>query len=191
MKSPEIAMMWRRAFGDVVPVGFLCRAGLPSRWLRIHSLPGSKRYPDHEAEYQELLRRHNHVATTLLGEGEECLLFVATLGQQPGSPSEPEVPSLDAAAFFRVPELLVPETAEDPEVEVAVTIVSWHANRFDPLITAVADGRAGPVLFANCDRRAAYAPYDGGADLFLDSPERVAQMKITWTNWSSPRHDGL
>lgn len=67
---------WKRTFGKFAPLGYVCREKLPSRWLRIHSLPKSKRYPQTEAEYRELLRRHNEVATDLLGEGDECALFV-------------------------------------------------------------------------------------------------------------------
>ena len=46
----DFAEAWSARYGDTPPVGWRLReqyggrAG--SRWFRIHSLPGSKRYPD-------------------------------------------------------------------------------------------------------------------------------------------------
>ena len=36
---------WAEWFPDAPPVGFLLREAVPDRWLRIHSLTGSRRYP--------------------------------------------------------------------------------------------------------------------------------------------------
>ena len=39
-----------------------------ARWVRFHSLPGSKRYAENEAEYACVLSRHNVVIGELLEE---------------------------------------------------------------------------------------------------------------------------
>lgn len=156
----DVAARWAEVFGECQPIGYVCREALPARWLRIHSLPKSKRYPDTEPEYQELLRRHNEAATTLLGAGEPCILFAATYD-------------------------------DDGNVDIAAEHVVWEPGRFDALIRAVADEEAGPFLFASFDRRTAYAPYDGGADLFFASQDAVATMKAVWRDWLSARPDGV
>lgn len=177
MTSAEIANSWKQSFGDFAPVGFVCRERLRPRWLRIHSLPGSKRYPDTDADYVELLRRHNEAATAVLGEHEECVLFAGTYAH--------DLPVIEGISFVAVPELSI------DDMTFAAAPCSWKRTRFDSLIAAVADERAGPVLFANFSRRSAYAPYDGGADLFLDSAERVLPLKTKWSAWLSPRNDEL
>lgn len=60
--STTLSKAWRARFGEVLPAGFLCREALSDRWLRIHSLPESKRYPADPSEMAELLSRHNRVA---------------------------------------------------------------------------------------------------------------------------------
>jgi len=191
MTSTEIATMWKRTFGDFAPLGYVCRHELRERWLRIHSLPASKRYPDTETEYGELLRRHNEVATIVLGEGEECALFVTTFGEQCASLAERGLPVIDHATFVDVPELATEQRGERISANVAVAWVSWKRTHFDFLIRSVADESAGGVLFANFRRHTAYAPYDGGADVFVDTPEQVALKKKQWSGWLSPRKDGL
>ena len=42
------------------------RGGTGQRWVRFHSLPGSKRYADDEEEYAELMCRHLAVLAELL-----------------------------------------------------------------------------------------------------------------------------
>jgi len=157
MNPSDLAAQWTTAFGPFPPLGYICREHLHDRWLRIHNLPESKRYPDCEAEYAELLRRHNEVATTVLGNGEPCVLFVASYGDAP----------------------------------IIATPVIWQPHAFDHLIRAVADEDHGPALFANIQHRTAYAPYDGGADFFLDSPESASWLKRQWASWLSSRADGL
>jgi hypothetical protein len=80
MDSTETAAAWKRAFGDAVPLGHVCRRMIAERWVRIHSLPESKRYPEDEDDFRELLSRHNAVATAVLGEGERFVLFDARFG---------------------------------------------------------------------------------------------------------------
>lgn len=191
MTSTEIVAMWKRTFGDFAPLGYVCRQELHARWLRIHSLPGSKRYPDTEAEYGELLRRHNEVATVVLGEGEECALFVTTFGEHGAALTERELPVIHDATFVDVSELATEQKSEPLSANVAVALVSWRRNHFDSLIRAVADESAGAVLFANFRRSTAYAPYDGGADVCVGAPEQVAPGRKQWSGWLSPREDGL
>ncbi len=51
---------WKKEFGNVAPVGFVLRQHLQAHWVRFHSLPESKRYPESVSEYAELILRHTH-----------------------------------------------------------------------------------------------------------------------------------
>jgi hypothetical protein len=46
-------------------------------------------------------------------------------------------------------------------------------------------------LFANLDLCTAFAPYDGGADLFVQSTAHVAGHRNRWARWLSSREDQL
>jgi hypothetical protein len=74
----SLATDWTAHFGSLLPVAHLLRTSLASTgWLRIHSLPEAKRYPETETEYSELLRRHREVASEVLGAADApCILIV-------------------------------------------------------------------------------------------------------------------
>lgn len=104
----------------------------------------------------------------------------------------PDVPGQwNAGSFVSVPGLSTLDESGHASINVAASVTAWEPNRFNQLIRTVADDQSSPVLFANLRRRTAYAPYDGGADLYLESPEAVARLKMTWKDWLSGRPDGL
>jgi hypothetical protein len=78
---------WNSKFPDCPPVGHLLRDAYSDRWFRIHTLPEAKRYPQIEAEYAEVLRRHNALLADLfLNEQTLALLttgYSATLDPVP------------------------------------------------------------------------------------------------------------
>lgn len=183
---------WRDRFGDCPPAGYWCRDAFPELWFRIHSLPGSKRYPSAPSEYAELLRRHNAVATSILGEGEACFVyarFISDTAEPSGAPER--VDHLRQPLLWQ-PNLSVVEDDEVPAwLHFAAARIEWASSRFDTSICAVADEASSPLLFFNAVRQTIYAPYDGGADLFLSSSQDRDAAKRRWQHWLSARPDGL
>jgi hypothetical protein len=152
----DFAALWRGWFPDVPPVGHLLRDAYPERWLRVHSLPGSKRYAGTDAEWGELLRRMNAVATDVLGEGACALVEPAWAEDEWGAPVE----------------------------------ATWRSGAFDALLRRVADDETRAVFVA-LDSGRVFAPYDGGADLFLrDAVERDA-FRARYGAWLSAHPLGL
>ena len=185
----QIAVEWRDAFGDVAPVGCGCRQGMLERWLRVHSLPGSKRYPSGRAESDELLRRHNEVATAVLGADQPCLVFVGRLADGPGEPRNPTMAGAELD-FLGLPELA--SRLDGGEwMQFAAARATWTPSRFDATIQAIAEADEAHVLFANTRRGTAYCPYDGGADLILANAEAVEVSRLRWSSWLSRYPKGL
>jgi hypothetical protein len=183
--SRSLPTKWLSIFGAALPVGFLCRVELADRWLRIHSLPDAKRYATNEAEYAEVLHRQNTVGTYALGEGAECDLYVTRYGDG--------TDSIRAEKFSPLASLVHVFTAtdDDEQLQFFSTRIVWQRNSFNDLILAVADDRADHTLFANTRTGSIYAPYDGGADLFMPTSEAVAAAREQFRNWLSERDDGL
>lgn len=170
----------------------------PERWFRIHSLPGSKRYPEDEAEYGELLARHNAASTALFGGGKPVILvFQEHIVPGPGDRPPMELP-MDMPGVPRLLRRVDPrephphaDPAEDMAVDLWALPVEWHAGSFDPLIRSVADDGGPYFLLSTSDAARVYAPYSGGADLFLeDRPARDAWKK-RFASWLSTNPDGL
>jgi hypothetical protein len=145
-QSGTIACAWKTTFGDVAPIGSICRVALMNRWLRIHSLPGSKRYPENAGDYAEMLARQNTAATAVLGRGAEATVFFCEFA------SEPESRVLGLLGAEAALPIWVPELARladiDDALRIGACVVRWEPGRFDALLRARADDRLAPVLFA-------------------------------------------
>jgi hypothetical protein len=196
MATSTIAETWHSSFGAALPAGYLCRTTLPDRWMRIHSLPESKRYSETEGERDEVLRRQNAVASYALGEDSECILFITQYGESQHWPEYYVEGSRYAAEFlaldrFRPEHVQSYARGQDGPVQFFATRQRWHTGAFDELILMCADGAAGPYLFANMDKGSAYAPYDGGADLFFSNSDGVGDARRKFSDWLSKIESGL
>jgi len=173
--------VWERHFGELPPVAHLLRRAIPERWLRIHSLPGSKRYADTEAETTELLRRHNEVAAEILGADADAALYL-------------RLTDVEAPPWARGLERVEPDRKlvdGDEDWTVSGFRIRWRERGCDALIRDVADDRWEAVVLLNPRTGEVYAPYDGGADLFVSSRERVAELRERWAEWLSSHPLGL
>ena len=79
---------WAKAWGECRPVSYELRSCLQDRWVRFHSLPGSKRYANNDDEYNELMHRHLTVLAELLShdgadEARELLVVTASWSDGP------------------------------------------------------------------------------------------------------------
>jgi hypothetical protein len=81
--------------------------------------------------------------------------------------------------------------ADDPDLVVARFSILWSPHAWDSLLRDIANDRLPSVVVLNPATGEAYAPYDGGADLFLANSERVATLADRWALWLSERPDGL
>jgi hypothetical protein len=177
---------WQEAFGTALPAGFLCRQTMPERWLRIHSLPESKRYPETDVDQLELLSRQNAVARYTLGDGQPCTLFIVRFGENTFWTEA------DALPLISRPPVLVQSYKDDQmSIHFFACPLTWQSGKFDPLILAAAEAQTGPLLFANFRTQSAYSPYDGGADLFFRSEQEVTLAAECFSAWLSSRKDGL
>ncbi len=77
------------------------------------------------------------------------------------------------------------------QIRIASIPLRWAPERVVELLVARADDRVGPILFANLNRLRAFAPYDGGADLFFEAEHDVERRRRRWAEWLSRRKDGL
>jgi len=181
------------AFGTLPAVGHILRSATSDRWLRLHSLPNSKRYAETDAEYDELLRRHNELALELLGSDTRAVLFLhawGTAADFPGTFSDfgwATQLDLDGSS----PTVYPSPDADDPDLVVAGFSILWSPHSWDSLLRDIADDHLPSVVVLNPATGEAYAPYDGGADLFLANSERVAALSNRWGSWLSERSDGL
>lgn len=184
----EFEARWREWYPDVDPHGWAIQALYPHRWLRIHSLPASKRLPETESDYVTILERHNAVASAIVGTAECVLIGYDYDGVYSRPPKHPLAALLPAApAVMR----LAPDDDDESEpISLFAGRDPWYPGMLDHWLREVADDRLRLMLL-NWDTGAAYAPYDGGADLFWPSETLRDRARDAFSSWRSSDPSGL
>lgn len=177
----NIQALWRSFYAEKSPLAFLLREQMPERWLRVHSLPRSKRYAHNQDEAREVLRRYNCVASEVLDEAAPCALFFPGYARR-------VVPAvfdpLDRQFFYRF-------RTEILRLAMFTAQTRWQSHKFEALLCRVADDEVRFVLWMNLGSGEIFAPYDGGADLFLSSTERRDALRARYAPWLSAHPEGL
>jgi hypothetical protein len=178
---------WQDLYGDTPPLGHRLRQVFPNRWFRIHTLPESKRYPETPVETLEILRRHNAVLTDLLAPEKEFALVLATFSSR----EQPERP--DAQFSLQPPEKLEwlrTDLDDETRQHFWISWQVWQSGILDDLMRHVMNDS---LRFTICsvEQKCVYAPYDGGADLILERPERRDAMREQYSSWLSKHPQGL
>jgi len=172
---------FREHFGATAPVGYCLRADHGDRWLRLHSLPGSKRYAEDDGERAEVRRRAWAAAAALFPAGSAVWLVVPSFYEPPA-----DVDELVACGPFEHPLFCEP-------LRVEVAQITWPHGPgvFEALIDEIAIDALRAVWFSVATGEA-FAPYDGGIDLFAASEAGVEALRRAFPeDWFSPRADGL
>ena len=164
--------LWHSFYEERVPIAYLLREQLPDFWFRIHSLPESKRYAENETETQEVLRRHNTVAGEVLSEQSQCIWFVPDYALQRYSSTFAEF----SGDFF------LRHENENGRIVLLAALTFWQHQKFDSVLRLVADD----VVRYVSQSGKIFEPYDGGADLFLNSTERRDELRARFSEWLSP-----
>ena len=194
MDAEAFKAQWRGWYGNAPPIGHVLRRLHPEAWLRIHSLPESKRYAQTQEQWTELLARHNTVATTMLGDGSPCILVTPRFSGR-GKPMPKQLaPALQRLGKFddSWPGATALRDSIDPDVEAWLYAqeLTWRRGALDAQLRAAANDETR-FLLVSCISGQVYAPYDGGADLFFRSDEERSRSRKRYRDWLSPRPDGL
>lgn len=183
MDREALTALWERRWPDTEPVGFeLGRAR--DVWVRFHSLPESKRYPDDEHEYGIVLERHNTVLDELFAGAEVYVLTPRWTGRA-------SAPRMRRDAKHWRTWLQGDDPGCPTYCHVFVERRWWRPVSLDGLLRRVADDREGGVIVADTGLRRLYHPYDGGADVHLATTEERDRLRERHAEWLSPYPNGL
>ncbi|MFF0400961.1 hypothetical protein ACFYSJ_35325 [Streptomyces sp. NPDC005248] len=154
--------------------------------MRFHSLPKSKRYAENESEYAVVLERYNTVLDELFAGAD---MYVIT----PRWAAEPEVPPLQPDSGYW--QSLLVEDDPEPEFRTYCHLFAarrpWQRGCIDELLREIADDKVAGVLITDTRMRRIHYPYDGGADVFLATPQERDRMRDRHTSWLSSHPSGL
>jgi len=180
---------FQHPFCEAFPMAHFMRQAFPELWLRIHSLPESKRYPEDDTERLIVFDRYSRFGSALLGESAPCLIVQSRFV---GFPRSSEIlPELDWMPIHRVGD----ENQDEDEVEdvwdswVAHTI--WKPSTFRTLLLEIADNRESNIAFLSETTDCVFTPYDGGADGFSFDTSLLHRLSGEFAPWLSAHPLGL
>jgi hypothetical protein len=164
-------------------IGYELRASHAARWLRVHSLPGSKRYPETPAEEALLLERHQALLSwALAGESRFALSSVETERSWPEE-REVELGPRDLVHSAR--------DENGTHRRTFLSVRGFDATAYDGVLLGIATEKLWGVAFCDLAFTTVVAPYDGGVDLFFTAPARLEEARTRFAAWRSSRADGL
>ncbi len=131
----KVETCWSRNFYDCPPLAHLLRQKFTDKWVRFHSLPESKRYPESEAEYLEILSRHNVILKELFGNNINLCILLTEYSEKNKAKFLPE----KIKKLFPSTENWCSTTYEDIYWHLHVANVYYTGSELDQLFRLVAD----------------------------------------------------
>ncbi|WP_326564994.1 hypothetical protein VSH64_24425 [Amycolatopsis rhabdoformis] len=190
----ELSALWRQRWPDCDPISYTLKSAYPDRWVRFHSLPESKRYPETEAEYDLVLGRYNVVLDELFG-GQEVRIVTNFWSDDPEPPAEPAPIERRFPGARHWMSVCDDEDETDPDfisyAHVYAGRTSWRSGLIDDTLRAVADDAAAGVMITSLSFDRIHAPYDGGADVLLPTTAERDALKQRYSEWLSRHPQGL
>lgn len=162
MNARALFDLFHRAFPATLPVGYELRDAFPERWFRVPSFDDDRRYPGSPADWVELVARHRSLADAVVGVGARALV-VAGWFEEEGEPDPRERCDLPLVPWSCEP---LPEL---PGARFLAAPFDYAFERLEPLVRLRSEDDGGPLVVFS-ERGRLYAPFDGGADLFLRDP---------------------
>ncbi|GGL11227.1 DUF3885 domain-containing protein [Nocardia jinanensis] len=163
------------------------------RWVRFHSLPGSKRYPDTADEYSIVLDRYNTVLDELF-TGQEVYLITCGWSNRP----EPDAPPVDHAQWLGArywTSVCNDPTETDAEfisyTHLFVSRIPWQRGAVDDLLRVVANDATRGVMITDLSLERIHHPYDGGTDVLLPTPAERDTLMHQHAHWLSQHPEGF
>ena len=172
----DLKETWEKYHKDIPRLSWHLRIHKAETWFRIHSLPESKRYPDSKDEESILLDRHNEIAPLVLQDSRKLHLHWSWKSNLHG------IAGTKTGSY------------EDDGVETplyAAEVKSWSPGHYDELIRSVAHDELPAVIFMNPKTGNIYAPYDGGADIFIEESKLRKRIQSQFAMWASQFEGGL
>lgn len=188
----KLNKLWSESFDDLAPLAYELKHLLSERWVRFHSLPDSKRYPENELEYAEVLSRYNKILKEHFGLNTELYVVIAEYSESQ-TPSKPEK---NLRKLFRNAEYW--RTLERHEEfgdgfywHLHVASLTYSGYELNALLRLIANFEVSNCFVIAENSRSLFHPYDSGSDNILPSSEERDRLKEKYANWLSSHPKGF
>jgi hypothetical protein len=176
MTKKEFARFWSKKYPQIKPLNLLFGKALHNSWLRIHSLPESKRYADSEDEWEILYSRQNTIINDLIPTDANIQLVINWIDKK--------------HYLFQMYKLIDIGTILEDEIKYKSYLfeTKWQTNKLNIFLNQIAEDQIRAFIIGN---DCLISPYDGGVDIYYKDTETRDFYKLKYKEWLSKREDGL
>ena len=197
MTKEEFNSFWEGTYPGTLPISYTFKHNYPDRWLRIHSLPESKRYPSNDSDWDILLSRQNTIISDILGYNAKIVIVTGDYFHEDFFELHPveDVTSIKAFSFLKLDEInlhkIYPENYESGLFYRPIFCTDfWQNGKFNDILKDIAEDQLR-AFFISINKECIIAPYDGGVDLIFKDSDIRDRYKLRYQDWLSEREDGL
>ncbi|MEU2617159.1 hypothetical protein ABZ642_03190 [Streptomyces sp. NPDC007157] len=187
----RLSTLWQRRYPKGPPIAHELRTAYNDRWIRFHSLPGSKRYPETEDEYAIVLHRYNTILDELFA-GTDIYVVTVAWSWEPGGP---ELPPERHEAHPEGTLWTTLAHEDDPDLHTYTHLYAdrrpWRPGTVDDILREVTDDVLSGVIITDSGLTRVHHPYDGGADVIAASSEERNQLRDSHHDWLPRNPEGL
>jgi hypothetical protein len=174
MKTYTIDEIWENQFGKFYPPeAHLLKYDFSELWIRFHSLPDSKRYPETESDKLIIIQRHNEILNALNKFNDKLYLIRSVWTDHIDTKPKSHGLGMHWRSWVRDSdglEYIIGHAYYD--------IIEWKTGVFNDLILNVSDDEESNLMVINSRNFNLYHPYDGGCDIILKRNHNKTEAKI-------------
>jgi hypothetical protein len=172
MKKENIESYWESNFPTCPPINYLLKIFYTDRWLRIHSLPDSKRYADTDTEWVTLFQTQNSILDDIFIEGEMIYLLTGVYSNleitfpDNNLSDNAALKAFDFSALEKVDLYAMTKDycEENTFYTPYCTEIFYKSSQYNDLLKSIANDEIR-AFFLNPKSNIIFAPYDGGIDI--------------------------
>jgi hypothetical protein len=188
MTKKEIEIYLQANYKLCPPINHLLKVFYTDRWLRIHSLPDSKRYAETDEEWETLYNTQNTILNDIFKEDEIFYLFVGIYSSS--SKSIVEDPAIDNEHLYKynftalntidLYAMTKEYYDEDTFYTPYYTELNYKAGQYNEILKSIANDELR-AFFLNPVTKTIFAPYDGGIDIIYSDTAAKDKYKIKYS----------
>jgi hypothetical protein len=184
--------LWSENFDGVEPLAYELKHKLNERWVRFHSLPESKRYPENASEYAEVLNRYNKILREHFGVNVKLYVVIPECSENkiPFKPEKKFRKLFCDTEYWRTVEIYEEFGGEFYWHFYAATL-HYSGYELNALLRLVADNEVANCFVVSENSMSLFHPYDGGSDSILSSSEERDKLKEKFSGWLSNHPKGF
>ena len=162
MNKEEFNSVGKNKDPEAYPINHELKWIYEDRWLRIHSLPESKRYAESDSEYQIIFDRQNQLIDDLIGQGREVVISFGLYTDDITNDNFKEL--TDFGEFIKVDSIdlqkIRPEEHEDGMYfDIYIKSEQWENGAKNQILKAIADDEIR-AMFICPSKKCIISPYD-------------------------------